>query len=123
MTNNYAQSNAYTEVVATDGVVHLRIAGELDIAAADDVRSAAETALLSAKHALCLDMSEVSFIDACGLGALLAIRNSASDQGVAMSIEKRSPSVARILVLTDLTTVFPTSTHRPRRAAPAPCDD
>ena len=107
MTSDYARSTARTEVVTYDGVVHLSIAGELDISAADDLRSAAEMALLSAQHALCIDLSGVSFIDACGLGALIAIRNSARDRGVEVSIEKRSPSVARILVLTDLTEIFP----------------
>jgi anti-sigma B factor antagonist len=107
MINNCAQSNARTELETVDGVVRVCIVGELDIAAVDDFRSLADTALRATKGALCIDMSAVSFIDACGLGALIAVRNQARDQGVELSIGKRSPSVARILVLTDLTEVFP----------------
>jgi anti-sigma B factor antagonist len=58
----------------------LRIAGEIDISTADQLRHALDDALAAGPEVV-VDMSEVTFIDACGLGVLLQAARSMNGHG------------------------------------------
>lgn len=69
-----------TEVVARPEIPRLALHGELDIATVDQVRLAVRTWLASdeAGPELHLDCSDVEFIDAAGVGALISAKKSAA---------------------------------------------
>jgi len=59
---------------APDGAVVVRLAGELDLYNAHDVRDALLTALAAGPQRLVVDLAEVSFIDSTALGVLIEAR-------------------------------------------------
>ena len=53
-----------------------------------------------------VDLSQATFIDSCGLGALIALHKSAATRKGKLSLLKPQPSILQILELTRLDTVF-----------------
>ena len=87
-----------TEVV--DRALLVRLAGELDLAGAPRVMSAAQWAADQPGRApLVLDVSRVSFIDSTGVRTLLDVSRG-SDRPVALL--SPSPTLARVLEITQL---------------------
>lgn len=83
------------------------LAGEIDIAAAAPLRTAAIGALEQAGgDELILKLSRVTFLDSTGIGALVAIRNAASAKQRGVRIVDPSPAARRVLELTALAAVF-----------------
>jgi len=90
---------------ATDeGVTFLRVSGDVDLAAADELREAGEQALSELCSTLRIDLSGVTFLDSTGLGALISIRNSAEPRPVIF--ENPSPRVMRVFEVTAMDEVF-----------------
>lgn len=93
----------------------VRPGGELDLAVADDLRSALEAALdrEPAKN-LVFNLARVSFIDSSGLGVLLGRYRRVSKNGGKVLIVSPQPQVRRILDLSGLLRVmgeFPSETE------------
>lgn len=90
----------------------VRLIGELDVAAAHEVRS-----LFSQKldrpdlTKLILDLSELEFIDSSGLGALIALREAASDKEVDVQVRETPVRVQRILDITGVGQLFGSPPH------------
>ena len=86
----------------------LLLSGEIDIASADGLRAAGARAIGSLGSAvrLDIDMSEVTFIDSSGLGALVSIRNAAEAAGRTVSLRINSPPIIRLFELTGLRDSF-----------------
>jgi anti-sigma B factor antagonist len=82
----------------------LLLSGEIDIASADEVRTAGARAVgsLGPSDRLDIDLSAVTFIDSSGLGALVSIRNAADAAGREMSLHLVTPSIIKLLELTGL---------------------
>ena len=57
------------------GAIVLRLAGELDLYNADEVRSALVDILASEPTRIVIDMSEVNFVDSTALGVLIEARS------------------------------------------------
>ena len=85
-----------------NGVVTVTVAGELDIATTGQLRAVAEDALRGGARQLTLEMTEVSFIAADGLGVLVALATQARRQDTRLVLGKVSPAVARLLEITSL---------------------
>jgi anti-anti-sigma factor len=93
------------DIDSADGV--LSMSGELDLSTADALTDQGRDAVEHCDGAaLLLDLSGVEFIDATGVGALVAIRNAALDHGIDVAVRHPSRSVTRLLTLTDLIDVF-----------------
>ncbi|HEY5296278.1 MAG TPA: STAS domain-containing protein [Gaiellaceae bacterium] len=58
-----------------DGAIVLRLAGELDLYNAEEVRSALADALATEPTRIVVDLSEVNFVDSTALGVLLEARS------------------------------------------------
>lgn len=57
-------------------------AGEVDLSNAEELEAALEAAISAPprSHIVCCDLKEVSFIDSCGLGALVAAQHCAAER-------------------------------------------
>jgi anti-sigma B factor antagonist len=75
-------------------VVTVAITGEIDIATSQAMRDALATD--SGPAHLEVDMSAVTFIDASGIGALLAARQRAVDGGGSLAVRAPSWAVLRV---------------------------
>jgi anti-anti-sigma factor len=80
-----------------DRIHTLQVAGELDMATADD--TAAQGGAAIARHAglLLLDLTRLSFCDAHGLSALVRIANHADKTGCRYGLIAPQPQVAKVL--------------------------
>jgi anti-anti-sigma factor len=85
----------------------LVVVGELDLATADRLVDAGLKALaLGEAKGLALDLSEVTFLDAAGVGALVRLRNAALEVDRYFELGDCSLPVLRVLRLTGLDSVF-----------------
>lgn len=83
-----------------DRRVCLRVAGELDLATAEELDHTLAEAL-SSNDSVVLDLSEVTFIDSTGLAAIITAVNRASGSGAVLQIATPLPDQPyRLLELT-----------------------
>jgi anti-sigma B factor antagonist len=90
----------------TEGVAFLHVRGEVDVANADQLRTLGQDAISDVVGTIRVDLSEVSFIDSTGIGALVAVRNAAEKAGRTLVLERPGPRVQKVLDITGLTAVF-----------------
>ena len=85
----------------------LSVTGEIDVATADDLRDIGLGVLQSLQcETLCADLSAVTFMDSTGLGALIALRTAAVDNGRTLVIRNPSVATTRLFELTGLSEVL-----------------
>lgn len=86
------------DAVVVDGSVCLRVQGELDLATASDLRQACEVVEcgLGPGVSVVIDLAELRFVDAAGLGALVRFRNRVRAAGAQLTVVGPSPQVRRI---------------------------
>ena len=75
-------------------VVTVTISGEIDIATSQAMRDT--LAIAPGPAHLEVDMSAVTFMDASGIGVLLAARQRAVDGGGSLTLRTPSPAVRRL---------------------------
>jgi anti-anti-sigma factor len=68
-----------------NGSVIVRLAGELDLYNADDVRRALLQAVDAAPEKIVVDMAEVEFVDSTALGVLLEARSKLGRAGLMLA--------------------------------------
>jgi anti-sigma B factor antagonist len=85
----------------------LQLGGDVDVAVADAVRRSGTECLQRSEKALIIDFAEVTFIDSSGLGALVALRNRAQDDGKDVQLRAVPRRVRQVLALSHLDEVFP----------------
>ena len=91
-------------------VTRISITGEVDYASADLLTAAGEDALSAdGTGTLEISLAAVTFMSAAGIGALVAINNTARQHGQKVFVSDASRCVARLLELTALTEAFPLS--------------
>ena len=81
------------------------ISGDLDLASADAFVDSAAAAVADLS-VLRLDLSEVTFMDSTGLGALIKVRNAMIERGGSVVLVAASAAVERVLELTGMSDVF-----------------
>jgi anti-anti-sigma factor len=84
----------------------LKVSGDVDVANADQFRSAAIEACAACGETLRIDLGSVTFMDSTGLGALVFVRNHAASVGVAIVLQNVPARVVRIMEITGLTAAF-----------------
>jgi anti-anti-sigma factor len=87
-----------------DGIPHVFVAGELDLAVADQVGTAVRAHRDDADQ-LVLDLSEVSFMDSTGIRLLVALREEGLASAWLLTIVA-SPIVRRVIELCGLDAMF-----------------
>jgi anti-anti-sigma factor len=90
----------------TDRAMVLSLIGELDLAAAPRLVSAAADALRRGRDALVLDLTEVAFVDSAGLAALLNVLRRATTAGAALVLVGVAPPITAVFSRTRLDRAF-----------------
>ena len=75
------------------------VAGELDVASTSELQARLGEGDV-AKGDVIVDLSQLSFVDASGLHALVAAYRGASQRGQRLRVSRTSPSLERLLTLT-----------------------
>lgn len=83
-----------------DGTVVLRLQGDLDVATAAELRRALAQALDGSPSSLVLDLSELSFVDSTGIGALVGGSRRAREVGCSFVVRSPVRAVKKALRLT-----------------------
>jgi anti-anti-sigma factor len=83
-------------VESANGHRVVRLAGELDIATRDLVR---RTCLDGTDLTVVVDMTDLTFIDCCGYGALIAARRILTDLGGSLTMRNQAGQPAFLLSL------------------------
>jgi anti-anti-sigma factor len=81
------------------------MSGEIDLAVSDEVVTTVRSCFSRTEHVE-LDLTDVSFIDSSGLGALVLLRNEAIEQGKQLTLVNLSPATRRLLRITGLESTF-----------------
>ena len=81
--------------------------GEVDASTARQLAAALESEITSAPGStVTVDLSDVSFLDSTGLGALVSAKKAASATGGDVALRGVPTRIMRILEITSLTQVF-----------------
>lgn len=96
-----------TVLAEANGCTTLVVSGEVDLAGSGELRTAGLTAIQAQQHqTLKIDLSQVTFMDSTGLGALIHLRNATNEEPGALVLIDPSEPVLRVLSLTRLNEVF-----------------
>ncbi len=93
--------------VAADGKATVRISGELDIATADQAYSYLRDVVDSQPGPVTMDLAELTFCDAAGLGVLARVAEHARRSGRSLRLTGARPAMVRIIRITGLDEAFP----------------
>ncbi|MFI5936746.1 STAS domain-containing protein [Actinoplanes sp. NPDC051494] len=83
-------------------VTTVALKGEVDVLNVDQVRIALVEALESHPRTVVVDLTDLSFIDSTGLGAIIFGFQRARDEGITFQLAHPSRGVHQILVLSGL---------------------
>jgi anti-sigma B factor antagonist len=93
--------------VAADGQATVRVRGELDIATADQAYSYLRDVVDSQDGPVTMNLSELTFCDAAGLGVLARVAGHARRAGHSLKLTAARPSLVRIMRITGMDEAFP----------------
>ena len=96
-----------TTVVSNPPSATVVLDGEIDIATCPAIRRFLMAAISGGNVHLAVDMSGVTFIDASGIGVLVAAANRARQAGGDLSLLAPSPQVRRLLDVFHLDAILP----------------
>jgi len=98
--------------VTADGQATVHVRGELDIATADPAYAYLRDVVDSQDGPVLMNLSELWFCDAAGLGVLAKVAGHARRSGRALKLTAVRPSLLRIMAITGMDESFP-EVHRP----------
>jgi anti-sigma B factor antagonist len=101
-------------MISQTGQTTVTLAGELDAASADQAYEYARDAIDAHGGQVLLDMAELSFCDARGLGALVRISRHAGQAGSSLHLVAPPPRLMKIIRITGLEDKLPV--HRADQA-------
>jgi anti-anti-sigma factor len=93
--------------VAADGKATVHVRGELDIATADQAYAYLRDVVDSQDGPVMMNLSELSFCDAAGLGVLAKVAAHARRSGRSLKLTAARPSLLRIMAITGMDEAFP----------------
>lgn len=95
------------DVDRRDRDVRLAVAGELDLATQESLRTTVAGVLQPPVRALLLDLAGVSFCDAAGVTSLITVRRLAADAGTHFALTGVQLPVRRVLDALGLSSMIP----------------
>ena len=93
--------------VAADGNATVRVRGELDIATADQAYTYLRDVVDSQAGPVMMNLSELTFCDAAGLGVLARVAGHARRSGRSLQLMAARPGLLRIMHITGMDEAFP----------------
>ena len=84
----------------------LPLKGEIDLHVSPSVTASLNSMIEKKPERLVVDLSDVTYIDSAGLGALVAAHHSARTQGASLKLAHLGSKFQEILQVTKLLTVF-----------------
>lgn len=94
-------------IEAQDGMVLMRVAGEIDLATSEQWRASLGSVVADAvaQH-LIVDLSDVSFISSEGIGTLVTTQQRLAEQGGRLEVVASDRTVVRAIELLGLAALF-----------------
>ncbi len=93
--------------VTPDGQAHVRVRGELDIATADQAYTYLRDVVDNQDGPVLVNLSELAFCDAAGLGVLARVAGHARRCGRELKLTAARPALLRIMHITGMDEAFP----------------
>jgi anti-anti-sigma factor len=93
--------------LTTDGRATVRVRGELDIATADQAYAYLRDVVDSQDGPVTMNLAELTFCDAAGLGVLARVAGYARRSGRSLKLTAARPSLLRIMRITGMDQAFP----------------
>ena len=93
--------------VTSDGRATVRVRGELDIATADQAYAYLRDVVDSQDGPVTMNLAELTFCDAAGLGVLARVAGYARRSGRSLKLTAARPSLLRIMRITGMDQAFP----------------
>jgi anti-sigma B factor antagonist len=94
-------------VAANNGVLRLEVDGEIDVSSAPGLLDSVLCAALASDHRqVVIDLRHVTFIDSCGLSAVLETNRRLRHNGAHLVIVRPSGMVRRLFEMTGLDSVL-----------------
>ncbi len=91
------RSGFHAARASSDGTVTYRLRGELDMLTSPALRRALDATLAGKPSSITLDLTELTFVDSCGLGVFVAASRHAASIGCSFVL--RSPGRAALRTL------------------------
>ncbi|GAA4205765.1 hypothetical protein GCM10022252_66830 [Streptosporangium oxazolinicum] len=107
---------------ASDFVV-ITVAGELDLATRPDLAAFTRDVIDARPGTVIIDLAGITFIDACGLSALIAVKRHAREQGTPLLLAGAPPVVLKLLRLTNLDASFTVISRSGAMSPPPGCSE
>ena len=82
------------------------VGGEIDLSNATELRSILDELVAATDGDIIIDLSEVTYLDSCGLHELVTPRGAWPAQGRRFVVQRPSPIVLRLFEISDLTKRF-----------------
>jgi anti-anti-sigma factor len=93
--------------VTPDGRANVRVRGELDIATADQAYTYLRDVVDNQDGPVLMNLSELTFCDAAGLGVLARVAGHARRSGRSLKLTAARPALVRIMHITGMDEAFP----------------
>lgn len=93
--------------VTPDGRANVRVRGELDIATADQAYAYLRDVVDNQDGPVLMNLSELTFCDAAGLGVLARVAGHARRSGRSLKLTAARPALLRIMRITGMDEAFP----------------
>lgn len=77
--------------------VLVKVAGEVDVSNASELRGAIDAKLSETTGELVVDLADVPYIDSTGIGVLVGAAHRAQGQGATLVVARPQRNVARVL--------------------------
>ncbi|WP_329090428.1 MULTISPECIES: STAS domain-containing protein [unclassified Streptosporangium] len=101
----------------------ITVAGELDLATRPDLSAFTRDVIDARPGTVIIDLAGVTFIDACGLSALIAVKRHAREQGTPLLLAGAPPVVLKLLRLTNLDASFTVISRSGAMSPPPGCSE
>ncbi|MET8050296.1 STAS domain-containing protein [Streptosporangium sp. NPDC005286] len=103
------------------GFVVITVAGELDLATRQELSDCVQETIDACHETVIIDLSGVTFIDACGLSSLIGIKRYAREHDAPLLLAGAPPVVLRLLKLTHLEASFTVISRSETMGPPPGC--
>ena len=80
----------------------IKLAGEIDISNAQQLKTQIETSTAEAKQNVSIDLAELTYIDSTGLGVIIAAHSQLKKDGFWVKVHGATGSVKRLLTVSNL---------------------